>query len=233
MQPTRPNAIFAEQSDTEALIACCLRGDAAAQAIFINRYATLVRRAVLRQLATLGDPQPLRSDVDDLCNDVFTRLLSDGCRRLNSVRDLQRLDAWLMVTTRNHVLEHLRKYRRETNAHAAAPHEPNAQWTHLSTTHALSPDTHAVQREERESVQRLLEALSPRERLAIQLYYFDGMRYAEIAETTNQNINTIAAQIHRAKERLRLILAQTPAEPLSPPDEKPAPKKSKGGRHDS
>ena len=133
-----------------------------------------------------------------------------------------------MVIARNYVFENARKRQREDRLHKTAPHEPAAAWTHLSSGHATPPDVRAIRREEHENVRQMLESLTPREKLAIQLFFFDGLRYAEIAVVTQQNINTVAAQIRRAKVHLRDILTRTDDK-----DENTVSGRSEGGRrHD-
>ena len=189
-----------------ALVKQCVAGDAAAQALFIERYTELVRRAVLRGLACASEQTPLRRDADDVCNEVFSRILSDGCRRLLALRDAASLDAWLMVVARRCAADHVRGWQTEYRRRARAVHEPAADWSHLSMPSDATPATSAMARERSEELRRRLEVLTDRERLSLDLYYFHGLRYAEIAEVTSQKINTVAAQLHRARKKLRAAI---------------------------
>lgn len=62
---------------------------------------------------------------------------------------------------------------------------------------------------EAESAQRLNEAirrLPPRERLAIQLFYLEGLSVAEVAKRCDVYPSTIKSQLQSGKRRLRAIL---------------------------
>lgn len=67
-------------------------------------------------------------------------------------------------------------------------------------------DPEARQRELRECLDRALAALSPQQRLVIELAYFIGHSVEEIATITSSPVNTIKTRMFHARERLRELL---------------------------
>jgi RNA polymerase sigma-70 factor, ECF subfamily len=68
------------------------------------------------------------------------------------------------------------------------------------------PDEEAYWHELRRELEIHLASLSERYRVAVTLYYFEDLSYAEIAELLNQPIGTVKAHVHRALRQLRKSL---------------------------
>ena len=187
-----------DPEQTAELIASCLRGDDIARATFLLEFAGVVRQAVARKLAAMAGAPALRVEVDDLCNDVLAKLLADDCRVLRTLRDPRRIRAWLVVVAQRHCMDHLRRAAVRAQAERALWQEE-----HAGQAAGDSPADIAARGESARRARRLLENLAAPERLAVDLYFFHGCSYAEIAAMTGANINTVAARLHRAKAKLR------------------------------
>ena len=96
-------------SDAE-LVRACRAGDARAWEQLVERYGRLVA-AIPRRMGMSS------VDADDVFQDVFTLLL----RHLESLRDEQRLAAWLITTTRRECWRRMRSAR--DLGHAELPEE--------------------------------------------------------------------------------------------------------------
>lgn len=186
---------MADLDDPQAVIARCLKGDDVAKAEFLNRYSTAIQRGVATTLAQNSPHLPLRQDVEDIANDILVRLLANDCALMAQVRDRQRIGGWLSVLTRNHTLDYVRRYASRMRAYSGVMREEPAPYP--------SPAEDMIQNEDAQYAQDLLASLPARDRLALSLFYLQGMKYTEIASITSQNINTVATQIRRARERLR------------------------------
>lgn len=180
------------------LIARCLDGDDAAKAEFINAYSEFVHRCVARKLASLSAHPPVRQDVEDIANDILVRLLEHDCAVLATIREHRSIHAWLLVVCGNFTIDYVRKWSRRMQMQIAMAREPAAEYT-PTPAKAIAKD------ELRETLTGWLAALPDRERLVLELYYTHGKKYAEIAEITGQNINTVATNIRRARARLREV----------------------------
>lgn len=91
--------------DVAGLIACCVRGDDRAQARFYWEFAGLVRYAVVRKLGAADAYDALRSDVDDMCNEVFARIFADDYRLLRGLHKPRFVQAWVMTIAQNHAVD--------------------------------------------------------------------------------------------------------------------------------
>ena len=183
------------------LVRGCVNGDDAARATFILEFGEVVRRAVARKIAACDGAPALRSEVDDISNDVLARLLADDCRLLNTVRDPARIRGWLVTVAQRCCIDALRRRAGRARAEEALRRE-----TERLEVLAPSPAELASRQERRQRAREVLSLLSYNDRLIMELYYFQDSKYAEIADIMAININTVAARLHRAKNKLRKAL---------------------------
>jgi len=181
------------------LIRRCQEGDDMARAQFCAAYMELVRWAVRRKLATALEGPLLETDAEDISNEVFERLLADNCMALTRLHRPQSLRAWLITVAQNRTVDWIRKHRARLRTQDAVTSEDDGACV-------PSPLEHAVERERLAIVQAGLDELPALDRLILNLYYVRGLKYAEIAQATSMNINTMSTRLHRAKNRLRDLL---------------------------
>lgn len=187
--------------DIGTLIERCIAGDAEARAVFCSEYYDLVGRAIFRRLATFRRHPPARADIDDIRQDVFARLLDGPASPLTRLRQPHSLDAWLVTMAGNQAIDHFRRHDRITRTHEALASEPIAITT-------PAPDHDVIAQERMEHIRRALAELPSLDRLILDFYFVHGLRYAEIAEILNLNINTLSARLRRAKAKLRAMLEE-------------------------
>jgi RNA polymerase sigma-70 factor (ECF subfamily) len=198
--PSEDRSSIAADAPLADLILRCQAGDDAAKAAFFNAYAPLLNRAVAHTLSTFDAP-PLRSEVEDIANALFERLLRNDCRMLSTLRNPKRIDAWLVTVARNHTVDYVRKWAAQQRALDALANEENS----ATCQNLVDQPDH---REQNDAVRALIAALPDFDRLILELFYQQGRTYAEIAEITSRNIQVIATRLHRAKQRLRAKLLQ-------------------------
>ena len=56
---------------------------------------------------------------------------------------------------------------------------------------------------------RALELLDKEDKAVIELRYFEDMKFSDIAEVLQENVNTIKSRLYRALKKLKLELAET------------------------
>ncbi len=186
-------------ADPAELVRRCIAGDDAARAQFISTYDGLIHSAVARRVQRTAAARANAAHIDDIAHEVYVRLFADGCRALNTVRNAERLGAWLVTVSQNQTVAYLRKIgdtglqQDESVAETPAPYEQ-------------SPDRRAIQNEQAQRLAACLAKLDDKDRLVLQLFYVYNLRYTDIADSLNMNINTVASRMMRAKQRLRDML---------------------------
>jgi RNA polymerase sigma-70 factor (ECF subfamily) len=172
--------MYANASDGE-LIAQALRQDRGAFAALFDRHAG----AVFDYAWGLTRD---RHDAEDLTQDVF----ATAWGKLRGIRviDSSALP-WLLVTTRNHSLNHARRAFFRTTVQ-------------LNETLATVDETNAVdRREELQWVMQEIGKLSGADQRLCQLCLVEGYGYAEAAAHLGLTTSGVAKRIERVRARLR------------------------------
>lgn len=191
-----------ENKNVSNLIRLCIEGDDAARAEFHAEYSGLIRRAVVRKLFRLGASNFAATDANDIVQEIFLRLLADGCRPLRQLHDPQCIDAWLMTVAQNYTVSYLRK---SSVFHPAdqAFRDPSRE------SYGYTPADHVAANETRQIAAEAFSTLTDTEKLALRLYYEQSAKLSDIAAMTGESINTVASRIRRAKHKiLRLVQEQ-------------------------
>lgn len=139
----------------------------------------------------VGDPHL----AEDLTAHVFERALS----KLVTVREPERLRAWLFTIARRAIADHYRARRAE------APLSTTEEFAHLW---AESPESEALRREERHRLAAYLASLGEREREVLGLRFAAGLNNREIAAILHLSEANIGQIIHRAVVKLRRQFAE-------------------------
>ncbi|MCH8205301.1 MAG: sigma-70 family RNA polymerase sigma factor [Candidatus Hydrogenedentes bacterium] len=179
------------------LITACVEGDPEGWNRFIDAYGRLIRATVLKLFRVQFAP---RSDVEDIENYVYEKLLEDGCRRLSSWRGRAKFSTYLVQVVRNLVIDHLKKENRGprvtlTDDLSKFPDESD---------HPLDRE---LQRERKELLHKAIQELPPNQAL-IMCLRLKGKTLREIADITNRPVGTISVENSRALEKLRVAMKE-------------------------
>lgn len=175
------------------LVQACLEGSRGAWDEFARRYRGhigTVARQTLRKIGVHG----AESVAEDVTSEVFAELLANDGRALSKFRAPFSLKAWLAVVTRRkayRVAERSRRHVRDTLD------EPER-----ISRGGPSPASDVARIEQRTRVQRHLDELAPRDRLALQLFYEGGHSYKEVARTLDIPAQHVGTLLARARKRL-------------------------------
>jgi RNA polymerase sigma factor (sigma-70 family) len=183
------------------LVLRCLRGDDQAKALLFAEYADLARRAIVRKLAALGLLQTRRSEIADICHDLFERILADNCRMLGRLHKPASINAWLVTVAQNLTVDYVRKWSRRARIDATAA-------AAIPSVVRETPARYAIRSETRTDLARKLDSLAPVDRLILDMFFVQGLKYCEIAEVTGLNINSVAAKLRRSKKKLRALMEE-------------------------
>ncbi len=171
-------------ADNPVDLTALVRGDKAAWDQFVRRYAGLILSAV-RGAARPG------AELEDLMQEVFTRLCKDDFRLLKTYDPARAgLTTWLTIVARSTARDLQR--RRQAG---------------LTSIDDVPEILLAVSDEPREKVKLPDGLLSPRQKLILTLIYERDMDVAEIAAALGVDPQTVRSTHHKAMLKLRTHFA--------------------------
>ena len=131
--------------------------------------------------------------VQDVLQATFVKLLERG-----GTADEESRKAWLFKVAFNQAREHQRRGAtgQRILREKIAPRE----------TDDSEPSEHFVRFETVEQVQIALTQLSPKQLEVVRLRIYDGLKFADIAETLQLPLGTVLSRMRTAMEKLRDIL---------------------------
>jgi RNA polymerase sigma-70 factor (ECF subfamily) len=142
-----------------------------------------------------------KSEAEDLFQDVLTKIYV----RLDELVDIDQPGSWLGRVMYNHFIDNRRKYARQRLVMVEEGGLPG------SSIEALPGNVDPVADAEREDNIIRLEAalgeLSDDHRQVILLHDTEGYKLEEIQSITGDPVGTIKSRLHRARARLRELLA--------------------------
>jgi RNA polymerase sigma-70 factor (ECF subfamily) len=163
-----------------------------------------------------------KEEAEDLAQEVFLRVY----RVRKKYRPRAKFSTWLFTIANNLALNALRSRQRRPvvplNVHDSGPLGPRPA-EQLVRDRAGQPGERMQHQELAAVIQRALEGLNERQRVAVILNKFEDMNYAEIAEVMNLTTKAVKSLLSRARENLRQTLKEyvyMDGEPLpAEPDE--------------
>lgn len=142
-------------------------------------------------------------DAADLTQEAFIRLF----RTLHQYNGESRFTTWLYRLVVNLGRDELR--RRGRRVPVLVP-DDNQDMDPMSSVADddpwADPEIVVNAHEMRDQVRHALDQLEEQYRLVLTLYYFDDMKYADIAEILDMPLNTVKSHIRRGKSRLAELL---------------------------
>src|SRR5205814_2599446 len=181
------------------LVQAALGGDQSAFAELVTRYQSAVYNMAARML---GDP----TDAEDAAQEVFVR----AWNQLHTFQLDRRFSTWLLSIASHHCIDLLRR-RRPT-----APLDDVALYVESEEP---APEEIALQGEQAETVQRLLNTLPDKYRSVTVLRYYNDLSYDEIARLTGLTESAVKTQLHRARRMLAEQLLKKGGAPDGMPDD--------------
>ena len=176
-------------------MAAYVAGDAAAFRAIFARYAPLLLRAMLRELY-------VREEANDLVQQTFLQL-----HRARADFDPdQKLKPWVFTIAMNLKREYFRKKKRRPERSLEADSIPEPAVAALG----------AARVDARRTLARVLGDLPIEQREVIELHWFDGLEFPEVAAVVGASVSAVKVRAHRGYVRLRQALgddAQLPPLP--------------------
>jgi len=172
----------------------------------VNRYIKLVYHVVRRTLSAYGRGNA-DADVEDIAFDLFQSLVRDGYRVLATIGAPYDLKAWLAISARRRAIDFVRRKRIAPVSLDGSREDEDVTLGNVVAAPEVEPETVADPERQR-AVREALVALTPKERLVVQLFYLKGRKYREIAKMTGINVNSISPTLMRAVEKMQKFLAE-------------------------
>jgi RNA polymerase sigma-70 factor (ECF subfamily) len=190
------------RAERDALDAEAMRrireGDEAAIGELYDRYSPVALGMALKIVREEGE-------AEDVVHDAFVAIVE----RADQYRpERGSVVAWLVTTVRNLALDRARRrIRRAQITDDELRHEPAEP--------IADPELLSWLEAERRLVRKALDALSPAQRSTLEIAFFEGLSYPEIAEREKVPLGTVKSRAARALAALRAVLDG--ADP-APPD---------------
>jgi RNA polymerase sigma-70 factor (ECF subfamily) len=185
---------YAELSDLELARASGDEGDENAFAEIVRRYTPRVFRFVSRFFRQRGV-------VEEVAQDVFLRIFT----QLKSYEGRGSFEGWLTRITVNTCINQLRSAKRETELTVSALSEEETDWLEqkMSDAAALQHQSDEEKLIAADLVNRVLETMSPDDRLVLTLIDGEGHSIRDICEMTGWTESKVKIQAFRARRRMR------------------------------
>ena len=178
-------------ADSE-LVARAGSGDERAMTDLYDRYGAVVYTVAYR---VVGE----RADAEEVVVEAFAQAWRDA-GRFEAARGS--VAAWLTMIARSRALDLVRaRARRERLAATAASASPETSASGADP--AANPAERTEQDERRRIVRQAMESLSPPQRQAIELAFFEGLSQSEIAERLGEPLGTVKTRVRLGMQKLR------------------------------
>ena len=168
------------------LLRSIAEGDVRAVGALYDRYSPTLFPIALRIVRD-------RSEAEDVLHDAFVAVNE---RAGQYAPERGTVIAWLVTLVRNLSIDRTRRReRRGVLAREVLPHEPPAS--------VRDPERLTSEASEREKIRRALLALPEAQRQTLEVAFFEGLSYPEIAARENVPLGTIKSRAARALAALR------------------------------
>jgi RNA polymerase sigma factor (sigma-70 family) len=182
-----------EKTDNE-LIDLARQGDKEAFGVLTHRYLLPTRRLAMRLVSR-----------EDLAQDLAQEAVMQAYLSLDRLRQPERFKSWLYGIVLNLCRSHIR--RREFSMFSLeAVMEGRPQFALPLYDLPLPPERAAEENELQAIILGAVNALTPRDRDAILLFYYARLNLREIAVIQGISFNAVKVRLHRARQRLKEIL---------------------------
>lgn len=175
------------------------RNDQLAYATLMNKYKKAVFFTVLKMVSN-------KDDAEDLTMQAFTKAF----RSLDKYDSSYAFSTWLFRIASNNAIDHLRKRKLSTTSLDVNIFEEDGdQGASLSTTlvdDKADPEEAMLKGQRSAIMKEVINTLDDKYKELIHLYYFEELKYEEIADQLQIPLGTVKVRLRRAKDFLAKLL---------------------------
>lgn len=135
---------------------------------------------------------------EDLTSETFTAALE----RIGELRSDESFAGWLYSIAYKKCVDFLRNESRTVSVRTPAELEELLEGAALNEP-ILLPEDYAVNAETRLQLKEIIDGLTPDQRSAVIMYYYDEMSIPEVATAMGTNENNVSQKLHRARKKIR------------------------------
>ena len=174
------------------LIAKAAGGDERAIATLYDRYGGVLYAVAYRIVGQ-------RADADEVVIQAFAQAWREAPRFASERGSVA---GWLTMIARSRALDTVRARSRRDRLTASAAADRSGGSPAMGEWHP-DPARAVDHAERRDKVREALEALSPPQRQAIELAYFEGLSQSEIADRLQEPLGTVKTRVRLGMQKLR------------------------------
>ncbi len=173
-----------------------------AYAELLSRYRDSIYHTMLKMVNN-------HNDAEDLTLEAFGKAF----RKLETYAPSFAFSTWLFKIATNNGIDFIRKKRLKLlSIDDTLSEEGDKDFSNNIRSTALDPEEKYIRLQRKKIMRTLLNKMSEKYRVMIELRFFKELSYQEIAEELDLPIGTVKAQLFRAKELLHEVLKSTSAD---------------------
>lgn len=138
----------------------------------------------------------------DAAADLTSETFAAAMERINELHSGESFSGWLYSIAYNKCMQYINEKKRSVTLSSEAELEELIESAALNEP-LLLPDDYAINAETRVQLQSIIDSLSPDQRSAVIMYYYDEMSVSEVAEAMGTNENNVSQKLHRARKKIR------------------------------
>ena len=159
-----------------------------------TQYAVKLERASLNWVQH-------RPEYRDMVDDSIQKTFLKACEEYDRLKDAPYIEAWLFKTCRHRLLTEINTYRRRQKRHVALDGGTSVSDERLMTAIDALPE----QIGNRETLERILDALSEREKGLVRERFVNGASFEEMAQKEKTTVGAIRSALARLRKKARRL----------------------------
>lgn len=179
-------------------------GDQKAYAELMQRYRDSIFFMTLKMVNN-------RDDANDLTIETFGKAFEN----IEKYKPDFAFSTWLFRIATNNCIDFIRKKRLNVVSMNAMEDKEGEERTFDVKSDVLNPEEKSIKKQQKETLQLIIDKLPNRYKILINLRYFEEMSYEEISSQLDLPLGTVKAQLFRARDLLANVLNRRKKNPSS------------------